>query len=169
MVYHVSPTFRNGFPFPFLLFTGILGTAVQDQQGRTRRDISTIAHIMNDLLQAAPFYKQHVSPLCCNHHRGTTRHRAEAAGGRASRGVTQPQEKPMRYPGNHQPQGKGQSTLRQHNPALWDIMQRLVHLTRIVWLKYLRWENKDTKLSSPFHVLNMPCPSHVDGDLIDLH
>ncbi len=56
--------------------TGILGTAVQDQQGRPRRDISTIAHILNDLLQAAPFYKQHLSSLCCQH-RGS-RHRDHA-------------------------------------------------------------------------------------------
>ncbi|XP_072021066.1 midnolin-A-like [Amphiura filiformis] len=58
-------------------FSGILGTAVQDQQGRPRRDISTIAHILNDLLQAAPFYKQHLSTMCCQH-RGSRHHRDHA-------------------------------------------------------------------------------------------
>ncbi|XP_022087230.1 midnolin-B-like [Acanthaster planci] len=41
-------------------FSGILSAAVQDGQGRPKKDISTIAHILGDLLHAAPLYRQHI-------------------------------------------------------------------------------------------------------------
>ncbi|CAM6031840.1 unnamed protein product, partial [Sphagnum compactum] len=35
-------------------FSGTLNPALQDKHGRPKRDISTIIHILNDLLSAAP-------------------------------------------------------------------------------------------------------------------
>ncbi|XP_021377242.1 midnolin-A-like isoform X2 [Mizuhopecten yessoensis] len=39
-------------------FSGTLDPTLQDQGGRPRRDISTIIHILNDLLGASPQYRQ---------------------------------------------------------------------------------------------------------------
>ena len=38
--------------------TGTLNPALQDRQGRPKRDISTIIHILNDLLCATPQYRR---------------------------------------------------------------------------------------------------------------
>ncbi|RXG72818.1 Midnolin-B [Armadillidium vulgare] len=43
------------------IFTGTLNPALQDRQGRPKRDISTIIHILNDLLCATPQYRRHSS------------------------------------------------------------------------------------------------------------
>ncbi|KAK7079524.1 hypothetical protein SK128_009117 [Halocaridina rubra] len=42
-------------------FSGTLNPALQDRQGRPKRDISTIIHILNDLLCATPQYRRHSS------------------------------------------------------------------------------------------------------------
>ncbi|XP_033636576.1 midnolin-like [Asterias rubens] len=67
-------------------FSGILSAAVQDGQGRPKKDISTIAHILGDLLHAAPLYRQHVNQqkrraACTQPHTAprTTLHNAAAA------------------------------------------------------------------------------------------
>lgn len=39
-------------------FSGTLNPALQDKHGRPKRDISTIIHILNDLLCATPQYRQ---------------------------------------------------------------------------------------------------------------
>ncbi|CAG2063748.1 unnamed protein product, partial [Timema podura] len=39
--------------------TGTLNPALQDRFGRPKRDISTIIHILNDLLCATPQYRRH--------------------------------------------------------------------------------------------------------------
>lgn len=41
----------------FFFFTGTLNPALQDRFGRPKRDISTIIHILNDLLCATPQYR----------------------------------------------------------------------------------------------------------------
>ena len=41
-----------------LLISGTLNPALQDKNGRPKRDISTIIHILNDLLCAAPQYRK---------------------------------------------------------------------------------------------------------------
>lgn len=40
-------------------FSGTLNPALQDRYGRPKRDISTIIHILNDLLCATPQYRRH--------------------------------------------------------------------------------------------------------------
>nr|CAD7269636.1 unnamed protein product [Timema shepardi] len=40
-------------------FSGTLNPALQDRFGRPKRDISTIIHILNDLLCATPQYRRH--------------------------------------------------------------------------------------------------------------
>lgn len=40
-------------------FSGTLNPALQDRHGRPKRDISTIIHILNDLLCATPQYRRH--------------------------------------------------------------------------------------------------------------
>ncbi|XP_049813573.1 midnolin [Schistocerca nitens] len=42
-------------------FSGTLNPALQDRFGRPKRDISTIIHILNDLLCATPQYRRHAS------------------------------------------------------------------------------------------------------------
>lgn len=41
----------------FILIAGTLNPALQDRFGRPKRDISTIIHILNDLLCATPQYR----------------------------------------------------------------------------------------------------------------
>ena len=42
-----------------LYVAGTLNPALQDRFGRPKRDISTIIHILNDLLCATPQYRRH--------------------------------------------------------------------------------------------------------------
>ncbi|XP_002734487.1 midnolin-A-like [Saccoglossus kowalevskii] len=44
-------------------FSGSLSPSVQDKDGKPRRDITTIMHILTDLLAAAPVYKQHAHQI----------------------------------------------------------------------------------------------------------
>ena len=44
-----------------IVLSGTLNPALQDRQGRPKRDISTIIHILNDLLCATPQYRRHSS------------------------------------------------------------------------------------------------------------
>ncbi|XP_038048382.1 midnolin-like [Patiria miniata] len=85
-------------------FSGILSAAVQDGQGRPKKDISTIAHILGDLLHAAPLYRQHVHQQrrqrasCAQAHhaqRTTANHAAPAAAGGSvpTRPQTPPEKK----------------------------------------------------------------------------
>ena len=48
--FHASSTFH---------IAGTLNPALQDRFGRPKRDISTIIHILNDLLCATPQYRRH--------------------------------------------------------------------------------------------------------------
>lgn len=43
----------------FIHVVGTLNPALQDRFGRPKRDISTIIHILNDLLCATPQYRRH--------------------------------------------------------------------------------------------------------------
>lgn len=43
-------------------FSGTLNPALQDRFGRPKRDISTIIHILNDLLCATPQYRRQKQP-----------------------------------------------------------------------------------------------------------
>lgn len=56
-----SDNWRN--PFFLSLYSGTLNPALQDRSGRPKRDISTIIHILNDLLCATPQYRRHSSSV----------------------------------------------------------------------------------------------------------
>lgn len=83
-------------------FSGTLNPALQDRSGRPKRDISTIVHILNDLLGAAPQYRR------------------QALGRLASSGVSRLAEAPV--------QGKSEeeySRLRKENSATRGKMEQL--------------------------------------------
>ena len=54
----VLTDFFSSFSFSVCCVTGTLNPALQDRQGRPKRDISTIIHILNDLLCATPQYRR---------------------------------------------------------------------------------------------------------------
>ena len=54
----INRFFFSSFSFSVCCVTGTLNPALQDRQGRPKRDISTIIHILNDLLCATPQYRR---------------------------------------------------------------------------------------------------------------
>ncbi|XP_069190692.1 midnolin homolog isoform X2 [Procambarus clarkii] len=69
-------------------FSGTLNPALQDRQGRPKRDISTIIHILNDLLCATPQYRRHSTNISLSTSTPTTS-RSKNSGGIAKRGTQQ--------------------------------------------------------------------------------
>ncbi|XP_071546255.1 midnolin isoform X2 [Panulirus ornatus] len=69
-------------------FSGTLNPALQDRQGRPKRDISTIIHILNDLLCATPQYRRHSTSISVSTSTPTTI-RNRNNGGNAKRGTQQ--------------------------------------------------------------------------------
>lgn len=67
---------------------GTLNPALQDRQGRPKRDISTIIHILNDLLCATPQYRRHSTSISVSTSTPTTI-RNRNNGGNAKRGTQQ--------------------------------------------------------------------------------
>ncbi|XP_053652916.2 midnolin homolog isoform X2 [Cherax quadricarinatus] len=65
-------------------FSGTLNPALQDRQGRPKRDISTIIHILNDLLCATPQYRRHSTNISLSTSTPTTS-RSKNIGGIAKR------------------------------------------------------------------------------------
>ncbi|XP_037792528.1 LOW QUALITY PROTEIN: midnolin-A-like [Penaeus monodon] len=61
-------------------FSGTLNPALQDRQGRPKRDISTIIHILNDLLCATPQYRRHNTSITLS---STTPSRTKSSGSSA--------------------------------------------------------------------------------------
>jgi hypothetical protein len=65
-------------------FSGTLNPALQDSNGQPKRDITTIVHILNDLLCAQ--YKAYSGSSGSSHHRSSRHHRSERSSGVSSSG-----------------------------------------------------------------------------------